>query len=174
MPRYIAANDIINQVCMETGLVTNTDPVASTEDTYIQLTALLTSAGQELVEMHPWQALRSVYSITTTNTGSYPLPDDFCYMIDQTGWNRSSRFPVAGPLSGQQWSFLEGVGLTQTPLYATFRLMDSTFNLLPNPPPNGVNITLSTSAVIGLESQIRMSKEIAFLLALTLLCTNQY
>jgi len=142
MARYMSANDIINQTCIETGLLPNTDPVASTEDTYIQMTGLLTACGQELVEMYPWQTLRSVYSITTQtgDSGSYPLPNDFSYMIDQTGWNISSRMPVGGPLSEQQWAYLDGIGVGANTLYASFRLFDNTFNLFPQPPAEGITV----------------------------------
>jgi hypothetical protein len=142
MARYISANDIINQVCIEVGLNSNTDPVASQEDTYIQMTGLLTAAGQELVEMVPWQVLRSVYELVTADgdTGTYDLPDDFAYMVDQTGWDLSNNVPVAGPLSAQQWCYLEGRDLVSSTIYASFRLFDNTFNLFPQPPPVGMTV----------------------------------
>ena len=142
MARYITANEIINQVCTEVGLVTNTDPVGSTEDTYIQMTGLLTAAGQEFVEMNPWQILRSVYSINTGDgsTAEYDLPDDFAYMIDQTGWNRTSQWPMVGPMSAQQWAYLENTDLVNNTIWASFRVFDNTMNLLPDPPPVNTDI----------------------------------
>jgi hypothetical protein len=142
MSRFITANEIINRAAIEVGLLTNTDPVASTEDTYIQLTGLLTAAGQELVEMNAWQTLRSVFSFTTADgdSGEYDLPDDFAYMIDQTGWDTSNTVPIGGPLSPQVWSYLEGRDLVSQSIYASFRVMDNTFNLFPQPPPVGMAV----------------------------------
>jgi len=31
--------------------------------------------------------------------GTYDLPADFNYMIDQTGWDRTNRVSIGGPLS---------------------------------------------------------------------------
>jgi hypothetical protein len=142
MSRFITANEIINQVCTEVGLVTSVDPVGSTEDTYIQMTGLLTAAGQEFVEMVPWQVLRSVYEFETADgdTGEYSLPDDFAYMVDQTGWDMGNNIPIAGPLSPQQWCFLEGRNLVTSTIYASFRLFDNTFNLFPQPPITGMTV----------------------------------
>lgn len=142
MSRFITANDIINQVCTEVGLVTDTDPVGSSVDTYIQMTGLLTAAGQELVEMVPWQVLRSVFQFTTAegDTGTYNLPADFAYMVDQTGWDMGNMFPISGPLSAQQWCFLEGTNLLSSTIYASFRLFDNTFNLFPQPPAVGITV----------------------------------
>ena len=142
MARFATANDIINRAALESGLIPISDPLSSTDESFIQLTGLLTSCGQELADMHPWQGLITNYTIDTlsTDTGTYPLPDDFNYMIDQTGWERTNRLPMNGPLSPQQWALLEGLSLGSDPIYATFRLSDNEFDLLPNPPPDGLNI----------------------------------
>ncbi len=142
MARYATATDIINRVAVEIGLVPDTDPVGSTDVTFVQLTGLLNAAGQELVEMNAWQALRGVYEFTTADgdTGVYDLPSDFAYMIDQTGWDMSNTVPIGGPLSPQIWSYLLGRDLVSQTIYASFRLVDGTFNLFPQPPPVGVDI----------------------------------
>lgn len=79
MARFIIANDIINRAAIEVGLPPSTDPVASTEDAYVQLTQLLTAAGQELLELNEWQGQVETFTITTqsTDTGTYDLPTDF-------------------------------------------------------------------------------------------------
>ncbi len=142
MSRAESANDIINQAAVEVGLVPVTDPVASTSDEWIQLTALLTSAGRELVELHAWQALMKPFELITSDqdTGTYDLPDDFAYMIDQTGWDRSNRVAIGGPLSAQDWSYLLGRDLISQSIYASFRLVDNKFDLYPQPPPDGLEI----------------------------------
>lgn len=142
MARFATANDVINRAALECGLLPVNDPVSSADESFVQLTGLLTSCGQELVEMHPWQGLRKHYGLTTQagDTGSYDLPDDFGYMIDQTGWDKSNRLPAIGPLSAQQWSFLDGSDLLDTPMYAMFQLEANELQIYPQPPPVGVEV----------------------------------
>lgn len=142
MARLYSANDIINRTALEVGLLTSDDPVADTDEAFIQLTGLLNSAGQEMVELHPWQILNQVFEFTTTDTdtGTYDLPDDFSYMIDQTGWDKTNRVAIGGPLSPQDWSYLDGRDLVSQSIYASFRLVDNKFDLYPQPPPVGLQV----------------------------------
>jgi hypothetical protein len=142
MARFLNANDVINRVAVEVGLSPDVDPVGSSDELFEQFTGLLTAAGQELVELHPWQVLRGVFEFTTTDTdtGTYNLPDDFSYMIDQTGWDKSNRVAIGGPLSAQDWSYLDGRDLVSQSIYASFRLVDNKFDLYPQPPPVGLDI----------------------------------
>ena len=142
MARFYSANDIINRAALEAGLVPVSDPVGSGDESFVQLSGLLNSAGQEMIELHPWQGLRKKYSFTTQagDTGAYDLPSDFSYMVDQTGWNRSANLPLGGPLSAQTWSYLDGLDLLESPIYALFQLMENKFQLFPQPPPVGIEI----------------------------------
>jgi len=142
MARQKTANDIINAAALEVGLIPVADPVGSPAEEFVQFKGLLNAAGQELVEYHPWQMLRGIYTFTTgdTDTGDYDLPDDFSYMIDQTGWDKSNRVAIGGPLSAQDWSYLDGRDLVSQSIYASFRLVDNQFSLYPQPPPVGLNI----------------------------------
>jgi hypothetical protein len=144
MARFYTANDIINRAALECGVLPSSDPIGSTDEVYVQLSGLLNSAGQELIELHPWQGLRKKFSFTTQagDTGSYPLPDDFSYMVDQTGWDRTSRLPVGGPISSQMWAFLDGSTILEGPLYAIFQLLENKLQLYPRDPvPAGINIS---------------------------------
>ena len=142
MARFYTANDIINRAAVECGINPSSDPVASTDETFVQFKGLLDGAGQELVEMHDWQGLRKKFNITTQagDTGSYPLPDDFSAMINQTGWDETNRLPVGGPLSAQTWSYLDGLDFLNSPIYVTFQLEANKFQLYPQPPPVGLDI----------------------------------
>jgi hypothetical protein len=142
MARFSTANDIINRAALEVGLVPSNDAAADPDESFIQLTGLLTSAGQEMVELHPWQILRGVYEFITldTDTGTYDLPEDFSYMIDQTGWDKTNRVAIGGPLSAQDWSYLDGRDLVSQSIYASFRLVDGKFDLYPQPPPEGLQV----------------------------------
>lgn len=74
------------------------------------------------------------------DNGVYNLPDDFDRMIDQTHWERTNRYPMAGPLTPQQWQYLLGMQLSNQTIYATFRVMEGLFNILPQPPPSGLQL----------------------------------
>jgi hypothetical protein len=143
MARFSTANDIINRAAVESGLLKDASPVESTDESFIQLTELLNACGQELVELHPWQVLVGKHQILTTDqdTGSYDLPDDFAYMIDQTGWEHTKTTPLGGPLSAQDWTYLEGRNLATDTIYAAFRLVDNKFDIFPQDPvPDGLDI----------------------------------
>lgn len=143
MPATITtASDIINRVAAEIGLEPVTDPYSSSDPAFIQMRYLLNTAGEELVQAYPWELLIKQANIQTldTDSGNYPLPDDFLYMIDQTGWERSQNVPLMGPLSAQDWQYLLGRDLVTSTIYASFRLNEGYFKIFPQPPPNGLDI----------------------------------
>jgi hypothetical protein len=143
MARYLPVNDIINRAAVEVGLLPSTDPVSDTDETFIQMVQLLNGSGQELCELNDWQELVKPYEIITadTDTGTYDLPDDFNYMIDQTGWDRTNRVAIGGPLSPQDWTYLAGRDLVSQTIYASFRQVDGKLDLYPQPPPDGLRLT---------------------------------
>ncbi len=136
------ATQIINRVAAEVGIEPVIDPFASSDPSFVQMRYLLNTAGEELVQMYPWELLIREASITTMpgDTGDYPLPDDFHYMINQTGWERSQNVPLMGPLSAQDWQWLLGRDLVTSTIYASFRLNDGLFKIFPQPPPAGLDI----------------------------------
>ena len=142
MGRYASVNTIMNRVAVEIGLPASVDPVSSTDETFTQMRILFDGAGQEMVELHPWQVLNKTYSILTKagDTGIYELPTDFAYMIQQTGWDLTNRVAVGGPLSAQDWSYLEGRDLTTQSIYASFRQVENQLWLNPQPPPEDISI----------------------------------
>jgi len=146
MARLATVNGIIRAVAGEVGLdSTVQDVVASKDPNFQQLVVLLNSACQELVELFPWQILLKDYAYVTldTDTGVYDLPDDFCYMVDQSGWERSNRMPLGGPLSTQQWNYLAGRDLVSSTIYVNFRMVTNKFEIYPQPVPAGLNINFS-------------------------------
>lgn len=144
MARYDTAGDIINDAAVECGLVVVSDPFISSDASFVQLCRMLTAACRELIGVHQWVRMVATYSIVTTalDTGSYPLPSDYLYMIDQTGWTPTNRLPLGGPLSAQDWTFIAGSGWNQYTIYISFREFDGTFQIQPNNPvPAGQTIT---------------------------------
>jgi hypothetical protein len=143
MARYLSVDDIINRAALECGLLPSSSPVTDSDEAFVQMVGLLNSSGQELCELHPWQILVKPYEINTTgsDSGTYDLPDDFNYMIDQTGWDRTNRVAIGGPLSAQDWTYLAGRDLVSQTIYASFRQVDGKLDLYPQPPPEGLRLT---------------------------------
>jgi hypothetical protein len=138
----ISANDILNRVAAEIGIAPVIDPYSSQDPTFIQMQYLLNTAGEELALAYPWELLQRQHEIVTLpgDTGDYPLPDDFFYMTNQTGWERSNNVPLFGPLSAQDWQYLLGADLVTSTIYASFRITEGLFKLFPQPPPADLNI----------------------------------
>jgi len=139
---FDTATDIINSVAAEIGVSPVADPYSSENQVFQQMKFLINSAGRELVRYYAWEKLTFEHQITTleTDTGDYPLPEDFSYMIDQTGWERSENVPLWGPLSAQDWQYLFGRDLVSHTIYASFRIEQGIFRIFPQPPPDGLDI----------------------------------
>lgn len=147
MAIYDTAASIINAAAVECGLATATDPFASVAPEMIQLRTLLTTCGRMLVSgVYDWQQLSVDYSFSTgavPTTGIYPLPADFGYFVDQTGWTPTSGglgLPLAGPLSPQTWQALVNTNLASSTIYLSFRIAARQIQLLPIPPPANVSV----------------------------------
>lgn len=135
------ATEILNRVAAEVGLDPVTDPYNTTDKSFRQMSYLLNVAGEELCQLHPWEFLTQEYTVTTAGgENEYALPDDFLYMTNQTGWERSQGVPMYGPLSAQEWQYLLGRDLVSSTIYASFRIQQGIFAIFPDPPANGLDI----------------------------------
>lgn len=145
MSRFQTIGDLINRVAVSVGLNSTTDPFASPDPAFIQLCTLATECGDDLMQENDWQQLQRSKSFVTApgDSGLYDLPDDFGYMIDQTGWQQGApgaAYPLLGPASAQWWSFLEASQLYTVTIYAWFRIADGKLQLWPQPPAPGIPI----------------------------------
>jgi len=141
--RHITTNEIVNRVAVEIGLTPVQDVFSNDDPVFRQLTTLLTSCVQELMENYYWQILTRSFQYTTIEgeSGDLALPNDFGYMIPQTGWERSENVPLIGPLSAQDWTYLLGRDLVGSTIYASFRFDQGAFRIFPNDPmPAGLEI----------------------------------
>lgn len=102
------AGNIINTVAVEVGLDEASDPYASTDRNFVRLRTLLRSVGHELWLSRDWEALTKEASYTGDGASTlFNLPADFGRMKDGSGWNRTNSQPLDGPLSSQQWQYLQ-------------------------------------------------------------------
>jgi hypothetical protein len=106
---FDTAGQIISDALVEVGLAAVSDPFSETEDSnVVQMCTLLKSVGREILHQRQWTYMRAEHTFTTVQGQSaYDLPDDFHEMVDQSGWNRTNRLPLGGPLSAQEWQYLK-------------------------------------------------------------------
>lgn len=144
MARWELAGNIVNDAAVECGLSVQADPFQSADPAFIQMCRMLTGAGRELLGVKQWQKFVSRHSVNTDDepSGVYPLPDDYLYMIDQTGWTPTNRLPMGGPLSEQDWSFIVGSDWNQYTIYVSFKEADGELWITPNNPvPTNIEMT---------------------------------
>jgi len=138
---YDTAGSIINDALVEVGLAAVADPFADSDANVIQMCTLLKSKGREILRQRFWTQMRDEHSFTTIQgTNNYALPSDFHSMVDQSGWNRTNRLPLGGPLSPQEWQYLKArlVGVVFTVL---FRPMEGKIYIYPDTnTPGGYDI----------------------------------
>ena len=142
MARFKTINQIVNQVAVETGIPSQADVFASVDPATVQLLALANACGYELLQDEAWEGLVRIHEFTTKegDTGKYELPTDYAYIINQTAWDRTNNVVLGGPLSAQEWEYLQGRDLVSSTIYATFREVENQFWLYPQPPVVGIDI----------------------------------
>lgn len=146
MSRYQAAGDLINRTAVSVGLRKATDPFGSPDPAYAQLIELANQLGEDLLTGYTWEILNRQHTFVTVpgEAGDYPLPVDFAYMIDQTAWQQSGAngpYPLLGPATSQQWSYLEALQNYDVTIYAYFWQNEGVVKLSPRPIVTAMPIT---------------------------------
>jgi hypothetical protein len=119
-------------------------PQSDSDATGMQLTKLVSSAGQELVLFYPWQQLNKTYEFTTTGVEQYDLPEDWAYFVDQTQWDKTNMWPLMGPSSPQQWSWLKS-GMVAFSSHIRWRVRANKFNVFPSTTGDVINMEYISS-----------------------------
>lgn len=125
---------LAQRAAMKIGLVpVPTTFVGSQDATAILLLECANEEGAELAREWEWQALRAERTFTATNTAAQAgaLPADFDRMVNESLFNRTSRRPVNGPLTAQQW---QGIKSSATPMiFDSYRFQGGAIEILPIP-----------------------------------------
>ncbi len=132
MAIYDTVANVVSDTAVELGLGAVSDVFGSSDSNVVQMRALLKRVGRELALMRPWVQLQKEYTFPTVNgTASYSLPADFSSMFDQSGWNRTTRFPIS-PISPQAWQQAKAVAIVSS-LTLLIRPHESTLDVYPTP-----------------------------------------
>lgn len=129
------AGSIINDAALELALITSSvaDVYASTDANVVQLRAMLKAAGLSLLRAYPWTHVQKEHTFATVNgTASYSLPADFARLREQSGWNRTEGFQLAGPVDSVGWQVLKASS-TSSVFEFYFRVQQDKVYLHPTP-----------------------------------------
>lgn len=132
---YETVGQIINDVALELGLpfTEGSDPFAATDRNITQLVSLLNVVGSDLARRFPWSQFQTEHTFSTVDgQATYDLPAGFGRLMDQSGWDRTTSFPLGGPVSAQGWQSLKALGTTAT-LAPLFRIRGRVLDLHPTP-----------------------------------------
>lgn len=134
---------IIANTCGRINLPIPTSVVGSTDAQVVQLYTLANKAGYDLAQAFNWQALTEEKTFVTVAASVQPngLPTDFDRFIPNTFNNRSTRRPIIGPVTSQQWQWLIAQPAYST-VYLMYRERQGQFLIGPPtiPPPAGQTI----------------------------------
>lgn len=138
MARQENAGTIINRAAVEVGLQQVSDPFSTTDEGFSQLVGLLNVAGNELTQLRDWAELTKELAFNTgtdLTNNRYDLPADYDRFIQQTGWDKTNDVALIGPLSPQEWAYLEGRDLASNTVYLHYRINAGAVQFYPDPAP---------------------------------------
>lgn len=106
--------ELVSDAAIEEGIAPDgkpiADPFSATDPNILQMLSLLKSAGRAVVRERGWTHLTKEHTFSTVpNQAAYPLPSDFREMVDQSGWNRSTRYALGGPIGAEAWQYAKAV-----------------------------------------------------------------
>ena len=125
---------IIQAAALELG-IPGPISVAGNPDTQTQqFLALVNREGAELAAIEgSWTALRGEQLITwSIGIDTYAFPTDFAYYVQDTTWDRSTRWRISGPMSETDWQVLKS-GYYPSGIYARYRIMNGKIRFDPVP-----------------------------------------
>lgn len=136
---------IIQSVCLRVGLPKPNAAITSSDTKIQQMLELLDEEGQELAARHSWQALTildvfttvasnvqfSFVEIPTVADGSTTTNANARFIVNNTIWNKSTRLPIYGCLSPQEWEMLAATSITGP--YSRYRIVANSMEFIPVP-----------------------------------------
>jgi hypothetical protein len=127
---------IIQDTANEVGIDAPVTVIGNTDNNTARLLALSIRGGKAIAQRFPFQELVQEWTFTTVaaelqGTLEAIMPG-FNYDLYETIWNRSTKFPVQGPLFPQEWEFLKALNVNGP--YPQFTIRGGNLLCLPIPP----------------------------------------
>lgn len=130
---------IVRDACSEIGITAPNTAVGSTDLQIIQITQLANREGKSLANRYPWTALVQQATYTTLAAEDQGaligdiLDEDvgFKYIVNETIWDRTGKYAVAGPTAGPRWQAEKSFSITGP--YNRYRIYGGHLYLLPAP-----------------------------------------
>ena len=115
-----------------------TTMIGSSDDSIKQLLALANREGYELSQREGnyggWPQLRKLHTITTVaSQANYAFPSDLGFFMNTTGWDRTNKWPLRGPVSPQEWQILKSGTIGSVGPRRRFRIMQGEIYFDPTP-----------------------------------------
>lgn len=129
---------VIQYVCGRTNIPVPASILGNADDQILQLVRLLEEEGTDLASRYGWNGLANEFVLTTTATEDQGAmttiaPNGFSYIKNGTFWDRSTKVPILGPLSDDEWQHRKSMGISGPRYY--YRIRGN--RLLVNPVPVG-------------------------------------
>jgi hypothetical protein len=126
--------ELVQTACYELGLPPPSSVIGNSDAQVQQLLALSNREGREQASLpEGWSQLRKEYTFTTVDgDATYAFPTDCEYIIHDTSWSRTNKWPNVGPMNPQEWQWLKS-GITVAAPPTRYRFMDGQIYLDPTP-----------------------------------------
>lgn len=96
---------------------------SSLDPTAVQLWALASEVGQQLLTDYIWQFLDAEFTITTViGTPNYALPADWGGFTPDASWNRTTRMPLSGQILDHEWQAMKAISSVGTLFSVLYRI----------------------------------------------------
>ena len=131
---------IIQQAAPILGIAKPAAVIGSSDLQVQQLLEIAQEEGHELAKRHDWRQMTKAGEFQAVDDFEQPgsLPGDYDRMAQgATMWNSTQRWPIAGPVTPEQWADLQGRPVVPT-VQAFFRIIGTAFWLYPAPAASDV------------------------------------
>lgn len=131
--------ELVQQVTGELGVNQPSFVIGNNDPQIVQFLALVNRLGRDIAKQYEWQRLNKEFSVTTVQgTPTYALPSDWLYQINQTEWDRTSRWPLIGPATTQEWQIYKSAIISEGP-NLRFRIANGFLEV--DPPTGGLDLS---------------------------------
>lgn len=123
--------EIIQDVCSELSLPRPTSVIGNTDLTITQLLAQAHDDIDQMRRAYDWPELHRTATVTlVTSQANYALPADYAKQVPRTHWDGTNDRELIGPVSAQEWQYLQNSVLGASGLTTYFRVKGIASNQL--------------------------------------------